>query len=53
MEMQANPRVVVADRVDGGVFIEFVDGKNALYSSSLLYEMLPRAEQIDIAELDD
>lgn len=53
METKSNPRVVVADRVDGGVFIEFADGKSGLYSSSLLYEILPRAEQVVQTELDE
>ena len=46
METKPNPRVVVADRINGGVFIEFADGQSGLYSSSLLYEVLPQAEQI-------
>ena len=46
MEMKANPSVVVADRINGGVYIEFANGKSGLYPSLLLYEMLPRAEQV-------
>jgi len=52
MEPSTNPHVVVADRINGGVFIEFADGKNALYSSSLLYEILTRAEQLEDADWD-
>ena len=46
METNAIPRVVVADRIDGGVYIEFSDGQSGLYSSSLLLEFLPQAEKI-------
>jgi hypothetical protein len=39
--------------VDGGVFIEFSDTKSGLYSSTLLYSMLPQAEQLVDAGSDD
>jgi hypothetical protein len=53
MESLLNTRVIVADRIDGGVFIEFADGKSGVYSASLLYGMLPQAEQIDPANFDE
>jgi len=53
METMPSPRVVISDRVDGGVYIEFTDGKGGLYSSSLLFEMLPKAEQIIPAGPDE
>ena len=37
-----SPRIVSADRLDGGVLIEFADGSYAVYSASLLYELLPQ-----------
>lgn len=53
METKPKSRVVVADRIDGGVYIEFADGKNGLYPAALLYEMLPKAEQIVEAGVDE
>ena len=50
METNTSPHVVISDMVDGGVYIEFADGKNAIYSSRLFYGMLHQAEQIDDIE---
>jgi hypothetical protein len=53
MDTKPPPRVVAADRSNGGVFIEFADGKSGFYSSSLLYEVLPKAEQVIKADEPD
>jgi len=39
--------------MNGGVYIEFADGQSGLYSSSLLYGILPEAEQIVTAGPED
>jgi hypothetical protein len=43
MESQPEPRVTSAERMSGGVFIKFNDGKCAFYSASLLHVTLPQA----------
>ena len=53
MDTNENPRVVVADRINGGVYIEFADGNSGLYSSNLLYQMLPEAKPIVEAGPDE
>ncbi len=38
------PKVINVDRMDGHVVVSFEDGVIALYSSTLLRELLPRAQ---------
>jgi hypothetical protein len=45
MKSQPEPRVTSAERMYGGVFITFDDGKCAFYSASLLHVTLPQAEE--------
>jgi hypothetical protein len=52
METNSSPRVIVADRFDRGVIIEFDDGKRAFYPAFLLYEILPQAQPITEADND-
>jgi hypothetical protein len=52
METYPIPRVVFAERLDGGVVVTFEDGKCALYSAALLYLQLDQA-QILLDEPDD
>jgi hypothetical protein len=53
METLANPRVISADKMDGGVVVSFDDGMTALYSASLLRAMLPQAKQMNDADLGE
>ena len=40
------PDIVEAEIVPAGVLIVFQDGQSAIYSTILLYELLPRAQPI-------
>ena len=53
MESQRAPLMVSADRMDQSVIVTFSDGKSAVYSASLLYAMMPQAEQLDRAKPED
>jgi hypothetical protein len=46
MEPTAAPRVIYAERLNGGVIITFDDGKCALYSASLLHVTFSQAEEV-------
>lgn len=46
MEDQAKPHIVSADRLDGSLIITFSDGQCGMYSSALLYKILPQAEEL-------
>lgn len=46
MDPNITPRILTAERLTGGVVIQFSDGKCALYSASLLYDTLPKAEEL-------
>ena len=53
METQSAPRVTCVDRFRRGVVITFEDGKSALYSSDLLRQTFPQAEELkETAELN-
>ncbi len=45
--------MISADRMDQSVIVTFSDGKSAVYSASLLYAMLPQAEQLDKAQPEE
>jgi hypothetical protein len=47
MDIQPAPLMISADRMDQSIIVTFSDGMSALYSASLLYAMLPQAEQLD------
>jgi hypothetical protein len=47
------PRVVCAERLCGDLVVTFEDGSAALYSAALLYAILPQAEAVPPAHLDD
>jgi hypothetical protein len=47
METASEPRVTLAERMEGGVIISFADGKCAVYSASLLYATLSQASHVD------
>jgi hypothetical protein len=47
METYPNPRVTSAERMGGGVFITFDNGKCAFYSASLLHLTFPKAVEFN------
>ena len=47
METASECDIVYAERVGGNVIIEFSDGKCALYSASVLHNMLAQATELD------
>ncbi len=49
----ATPRIINAERLDGGVIITFNDGKCAVYSASLLHAKLTEATEVDELVADD
>jgi len=46
MNDQKQPHLVSADRLDGSLIITFSDGQCGIYSSALLYKILPQAEEL-------
>ena len=42
----AYPLIIDSDRMDNSIIVSFEDGKTALYSAALLYELLPRAQEL-------
>ena len=40
------PDIVEVERVPAGVLIVFEDGRSAIYSTALLYELLPTAQLV-------
>jgi hypothetical protein len=53
MEPQAKPHIVSADRLGSGLIITFDDGKCGLYSTDLLYAILPQAQEVSDSKFDD
>jgi hypothetical protein len=47
MDTLRSPRVISADRMDGGLIISFDDGQCGIYSAALLFAALPQAEQVE------
>jgi hypothetical protein len=41
------PRITSAEKMDGGVFITFDNGKCAFYSASLLHLTFPQADEFN------
>ena len=52
METPDGPRIVHAERLNGGVIISFDDGVAAVYPAALLYEMLTKAEILKDSDED-
>ena len=46
MSTHSHPRILSAERLNGGVIITFDDGKCAVYSASLLHTTYPYAEYV-------
>jgi len=47
------PHIVNVERLNGSVVIGFDNGKTALYSAALLYEILPRTRDLTDLPSDD
>ena len=43
IQTNASPRILAAERMGEGIFIEFDDGKSEFYAASILYTALPMA----------
>lgn len=41
------PKIVEVERVPAGLLISFEDGRSAIYSTVLLYELLPNLPTIE------
>ena len=52
MSSDTQPRIVAVNRLNRGVIISFDDGRCAFFSEALLYEALPKAEEVDEAVVD-
>ena len=50
METQSTSQIACVDTLDGGVLVEFEDGKCALYSASLLRAVLPQAVEFEVSD---
>ena len=46
----ATPKIISAERLDGGVVIAFDDGKTAVYSAFLLYAHFAEARELPYEE---
>jgi hypothetical protein len=46
METKPAHHIAIAERMNGGVLIEFDSGESAIYSASLLYSVLAKAEPL-------
>jgi hypothetical protein len=53
MNLKPPPKILSADRTHDGVVVEFDDGNAALYSASLLIEVLPKALKLEDPSPDD
>jgi len=53
MDDPNTPRIVEALRLRDGVLITFQDGKRAIYSAALLYDVFPKADEGIEEESDD
>jgi hypothetical protein len=53
LQMEILQRIVHVDRVSGGLLIFFHDGKVAFYSESLLYSVLPQAQELPEGDPDE
>ncbi len=47
MDLKQPPKIVSAQRSEGGVVIEFEDGSAAFYPASLLAEVFSRAQKLE------
>jgi hypothetical protein len=53
METHPTPRIILADRLQGGIIVSFEDGTSAIYSAELLQAMTDRARLVTVGPSDD
>jgi len=53
METQPTSQIACVDTMDGGVLVEFEDGRCAFYSGSLLRAILPQTVEFEGTDNDD
>jgi hypothetical protein len=46
-------RVIDVDRIGGDIIVYFSDGKCAIYPTSLLWELLPRAREMTESDAEE
>ncbi len=46
MESLHEPRIIFAERLDGGIIVHFSNGRAAIYSCALLLSVLDQAEDV-------
>lgn len=46
MENSHIPKIISADRLEGGVIVSFEDGRCAIYSAALMYATLSQAREV-------
>jgi len=52
MDELQQPRIVSAERVNGGILITYEDGVCAFYSEILLHSIVSQAEQVSDSDFD-
>ena len=52
MDIKSDLQVVNVDRVDGGIYIEFDNGRCALYVAELLYSIIEQAVPLEKPRLN-
>jgi hypothetical protein len=53
MNSSKEPRIVSAERLDGGIIVHFSDGRSAIFSASLLLSMREQAENVPEPDPDE
>ena len=53
MEVAPPPRIVTAEKIGDAIFVEFDDGKFALYPAPLLYASLPHADAVHLYDAEN
>jgi hypothetical protein len=47
------PDIAEIEKVPAGVLVTFADGRSAVYSPALLYDLLPEAQQVPPGSVPD
>ncbi len=53
MEVQSQPKIIFAERLNHGMVVTFEDGRNIFYSAELLNETAAQARDITALSDDD
>ena len=53
MESFLHPRIVSVERLEDSAVVTFENGRSALYSASLLYNMISQANEIASEDIND